>query len=422
MNILWFSNISLPEASKLLNQSVNPCGSWLVNTSSYLSEVKDVKLSIAFPTKYSKEVKKIKGDKIDYYTFPTITLKDVKSSNRNMEIKEIIDIVKPDVVHIFGTEYPHSLEILKCNNINKTVVSIQGLVSIYEKHYFASLPINILMRYTLRDFIKNDNIIMQRNKMKENGCCEVETLQLARYAIGRTTWDYASTKQINPMIKYNFCNEILREEFYQHVWDINKCEKFSIFISQATYPIKGLHFILEAMPLILKRFPNTKLYISGSDITKTDTLKEKLKKTSYAKYIIELIKKYNLADNIIFTGLLDEKQMCERYLKSNVFVCSSSIENSPNSLGEAMILGVPCVASDVGGISDMLVNNEEGFIYQPDASYMLAYYVCEIFGNEKLALRFSENAREHALKTHNREENTKMLTGIYNNIMIDNKE
>ena len=128
-------------------------------------------------------------------------------------------------------------------------------------------------------------------------------------------------------MEYHFCNETLRKEFYKHEWSLHKCEAYSIFVSQALYPVKGLHFMLEAMPLILKKFPNTKLYISGPNITKSDTLKEKLKKTSYAKYIIELIRKFNLKDNTIFTGLLDETEMCERYLKSNVFVCPSSIEN-----------------------------------------------------------------------------------------------
>ena len=95
----------------------------------------------------------------------------------------------------------------------------------------------------------------------------------------------------------------------------------------------------------------------------------------------------DLERNVVFTGPLDEEKMCQRYLKSNVFVCPSSIENSPNSLGEAMVLGVPCVASDVGGVSDMLKHKEEGFVYQTDAPYMLAHYVCEIFENEVAILK-----------------------------------
>jgi glycosyltransferase involved in cell wall biosynthesis len=174
--------------------------------------------------------------------------------------------------------------------------------------------------------------------------------------------------------------------------------------------------MLEAMPLILNRFPDAKLYIGGGNITKSDTIWDKLKRTSYGKYIEELIRRYSLESCVEFTEILDEKQMCQRYLKSNVFVCPSSIENSPNSLGEAMILGVPCVASDVGGVADMLNHREEGFVHQTDAPYMLAHYVCEIFANDELALQFSVKAKEHAMRTHDPQTNLNTLLEIYEQI------
>ena len=150
---------------------------------------------------------------------------------------------------------------------------------------------------------------------------------------------------------------------------------------------------------------------------KSDLFIDNIKISSYGKYLKELIKRYNLQDSVVFTGLLDEKQMCERYLRSHVFVCPSSIENSPNSLGEAMIFGVPCVASDVGGVTDLLTHKEEGFVYQTDAPYMLAYYVCEIFANDELALQFSVKARGHAMRTHDREMNNQAMVSIYKNII-----
>jgi glycosyltransferase involved in cell wall biosynthesis len=175
--------------------------------------------------------------------------------------------------------------------------------------------------------------------------------------------------------------------------------------------------MLEAMPLILMNFPDAKLYIGGSNVTKSDTFMDRLKLSSYGKYIQDLINKYDLGNNVIFTGVLDEKQMCQQYLRSNVFVCPSSIENSPNSLAEAMILGVPCVASDVGGVSDMMKHNEDGFIYQTDAPYMLAYFVNRIFTDEGMASKFSKNAKEHAMRTHDRFKNNERMIEIYNDML-----
>jgi len=419
MNILWVTNIALPEASLLMNEKPTPSGGWFVSASARLADEDGIELSIAFPKNGLSDVLVLKGEKITFYAFLPVSEKDIRSNKKNTYLHEILDTIKPDIVHIYGTEYANTLAMVNVcqkKNIN-TIISIQGLVSIIARHYMACLPANVQNRFTIRDFIKQDNLKQQQSKFIKCGEFEIEALQKVKHIIGRTTWDRACTFQINPDSQYHFCNETLRDEFYKHTWDIEKCEKHSIFVSQGSYPIKGLHFMLEAMPLILKRFPDTKLYVGGHNIIiKTDTLKDKLKISSYGKYIKENINKNNLQNNVIFTGILDEKQMCERYLKSNVFVCPSSIENSPNSLGEAMILGVPCVASDVGGVTDLLQHKEEGFVYQTDAPYMLAYYVCEIFASDEIAMQFSKKAREHAIKTHNKEENTKRMMEIYREI------
>ena len=419
MNILWLINVALPESSRLMNQDPIPLGGWLVNASAALAEKNNIILSVSFPKNNSKDVVVLKGKKICYYVFPSVHAKDIISNMQNIYLEKILDMVKPDLVNIFGTEFAHTLDMVNiCHNKNiKATITIQGLTSIISQHYLAGLPTCVQNRFTFRDLVKRDNLKQQEIKFKKRGLLEIEALKKTDHIIGRTTWDKACTSQINPKAQYHYCNETLRGEFYKHTWYMDKCEKHSIFVSQGSYPIKGLHFMLEAMPIILKQFPDTKLYIGGQNIIKTDTLLEKLKASTYGKYIKELISKYNLIDNIVFTGVLGERQMCARFLKSHVFVSSSSIENSPNSLGEAMILGVPCVASYVGGVGDMMTHREEGFIYPYDAPYMLAYYVCEIFANDKLALKISCSAKNRAKATHDREKNVKQLVAIYEEIM-----
>lgn len=419
MNILWLINIPLPEASQLMGENPSPFGGWLINASKDLANKEDVELSIAFPSNKANKFRELKGEKINYYPFIPVKENDNKVIENNESFETLLNNLKPDIVHIYGTEIAHTLSMVNtCNKINiKTVISVQGLVSIIEKHMYSNLPIYAIYGNTFRNIIRKDNVRGLKKLFRNRGKNEIEAIKRTNHIIGRTTWDKACSNQINPQANYHFCNETLREEFYKHQWDVNDCEKHSIFLSQGQYPIKGLHYMLEAIPLILKRFPKAKVYISGKDITKSDSIKDKLLMTYYSKYIKKMIKKLNLERNVVFTGQLDEKKMCQRYLKSHVFVCPSSIENSPNSLGEAMILGVPSVASYVGGIPDMLKDKEEGFLYQHDAPYMLAQYVCEIFENQDLALKFSKNARERALKTHDRDENTRRLIEIYNEIV-----
>ncbi|MBQ3625427.1 MAG: glycosyltransferase family 4 protein, partial [Synergistaceae bacterium] len=117
-------------------------------------------------------------------------------------------------------------------------------------------------------------------------------------------------------------------------------------------------------------------------------------------------------------------EMCERYLKSHVFVSPSSIESQSNSIGEAIILGVPVVSSDVGGIrsnwNNELIHNENGYVYPADAPYMLAYYIMNLFNNDELAQKFSHNARPKAIKFYDKEVNFKSLVDEYNKIAEEN--
>src|SRR5665648_14359 len=240
MKLLWLTNVPLPEASLLMNEKPNPFGGWFVSVSKILAEQNDIKLSIAFPKKELSKVRVLQGEKIYYCAFPPVSEKDIRSNKKNTYLHEILNTIKPDIVHIFGTEYAHTLAMVNtCHEQNvKFVISIQGLTSIISKHYLAGIPENVQNRFTIRDIIRQDNLKQQQSKFIKRGESEIEALQKVKHIIGRTTWDRACTYQINPDAEYHFCNETLRDEFYKHAWDINQCEKHSIFVSQGTYPIK----------------------------------------------------------------------------------------------------------------------------------------------------------------------------------------
>ena len=342
MKVLWITNLILPEANKLSGRSVNPFGGWMDNASGLLAKQPDISLSIASPVSHEDQITVLKGERITYYLFPYPHQHTKKMDRLKRDIISLLEEIQPQIVHIFGTEFSHSCLISQiCKELKiKCVVSIQGMVSVAAKHYMAHLPCITQHKYSFRDFIKRDNLLMQQKKYIERGSYEVKTIESADYIIGRTTWDQACCFQINDKCSYFACNETLRSVFYHHQWQPVTCEKYSIFASQASVPLKGAHHLIEAMPIILKQFPEANLYIAGPDITRSATIKEKLKLTAYGQYLKNLIKKHHLGNHIHFIGILSEREMCARYLKAHVFVCPSSIENSPNSLGEAMLLGV----------------------------------------------------------------------------------
>lgn len=108
--------------------------------------------------------------------------------------------------------------------------------------------------------------------------------------------------------------------------------------------------------------------------------------------------------------------MIQRFLSSNVFVSPASIENSPNSLCEAQLLGVPAVASMVGGVEDLTNNGTTTFCYRFEEYEMLAYYICRIFAGDYECEQIQQ-AIEDAEKRHDPRNNVLELLNIYNKII-----
>lgn len=83
-----------------------------------------------------------------------------------------------------------------------------------------------------------------------------------------------------------------------------------------------------------------------------------------------------------------------------------------------MLLGVPCVSADVGGVTTMMTHEAEGYVYQSTAPYMLAHYIDRVFSREEKAEEMGAAARSHAKRTHDPETNLNTLLSIYESIKI----
>ena len=167
---------------------------------------------------------------------------------------------------------------------------------------------------------------------------------------------------------------------------------------------------------MVKQYPDATLAVPGRSFL-SENWKERLHLGSYEIYLRNLVRQHNLAGRIFFLGDLSAEQMREAFLEANVFVMPSSIENSSNSLGEAMLLGMPCVASNVGGTKELMADGREGYLYQSTASYLLAYHIQQIFAMEKQAEMLGQAARSHAMRTHDPETNLKTLLEIYQSLL-----
>ena len=419
MKVLWLCNVVIPQVCKELNVSPGTSGGWMTRLADYLDNLDNVELYVCAPISIDEDyIKVMWGNNSVFYGFKEYKVEaHIYLKERETIFSEIIQECRPDLVHVFGTEFPQTLSCVKAfSNPEKTIIQIQGLVSYYSKHYEAFLPLEISKASSFRDLLRKDNIVCQKRKFDIRGSYEIEALRSVKHVIGRTDWDYICAKFINPQINYHYMQEALREEFYEDQWLYESCERHTVLLSQGSYPIKGLHLALEAIVLVKKVFPDVKLIVCGDNIIEKKNLLGKLREGYYYKYIKKLIKKYNLQENVFFTGSLKAVEMKEQLLKANVFLSASSIENSPNSLGEAMMLGVPSVVSYVGGVMSLADHGKEVYFYQADAPYMAAGYIIKVF-DKKECQELSESARKRAICDHDFGVISSQLLKLYNNIL-----
>lgn len=415
MRILWTINMLMPNAAKAMGLTAGHAVSWIDAMSKRLSIRKDIKLAIACPLECNNpEI--IEVDNITYYIFPKHNCEKIDYWTK------IINSFKPEVIHAYGTEGKHNYLLLKNHHDVPILVSLQGIITEYEHHYYAGIDFSTMLRYTtLKDILVPTGFFSGRRSFIKRSKFEKAILKLTRYVEGRSTWDRVSARNINPDLEYYFCPRLIRAPFYNEKWSVDSMERHSILVHQAHYPIKGLHFVFEALGKLKKKFPDIKLYVAGKDILHPEKLSRRLMPGGYAQYLKHLIKINKLEDVIHYTGFLSAEQLAKKMTEVNAVVIPSSIENAPNSLAEGEIVGTPTIATFVGGNMDMLEHNKDGFLYCYNEPNMLAEYLTQIFESDELAKKISEHARTTARKRHDPVILEKTILDIYNALISKEK-
>lgn len=323
---------------------------------------------------------------------------------------------KPDAAVIFGTEKTYTLFAVKsCRRAglqNRTALFAQGIALACAEHYREGVPQKVVRRKTFRDLARRSNILKEQKNMFAAAEREKQAIAMTRHFIGRTVLDRTVQRLYHPTAAYYKCGDLLRAPFYQGSWRFEDCTPQRIFVSQYYYPLKGFHYLLKAAALLKDKYPALTIAAAGYNPVLGAVDQNELKDSSYIRYIKDLIRRLGLADRVELLGELDEEQMKREYLKANVFALPSTIENSPNSLGEAMLLGVPCVAADVGGVSDFAVHKRDAYLYPSPAYYLLAQYIDAVFSDAAAAAQMGANAQKRAAVDYNAETNSAAFADI----------
>ena len=415
MKVLWFTNT--PSLASKHYGHTQAGGGWISSLEEAITNDTNIELAVAFFTN-SKKGNYI-GDKSTYY--PIYRKENIlqKLVNRHFNLLheykylkkyfEIIDDFKPDIIQIFGTENGF---IRLCGNTTlPACIHIQGVLSDC-RHYFFPRGITKwdLFKYSpLRNILMGTSLLHTYCNIEKRAKRELNLLPTCHYYLGRTSYDKSFVENNAAGTVYFHCNEILRKEFYEtKEWTQPQNEKIIVLTVNNGEIYKGIDIILETADILKKHKINFEWCIAGIDQSNTVLrLFENKLKLAHKKLNINLL------------GKLNTNEIINQMMKSNLFIHASRIDNSPNSVCEAMLVGMPVMTFNVGGISSLL-NNDCGILIDRVESSSLAEEIINASSNTNYLSKIGKSARLVAQKRHDLENIINSISSVYEEI-IQNK-
>jgi|SRR5579883_1920171 len=393
MRVLWFANAPLPAVQIHRGEAPAGSGQWMTCLLDQLVQVAGVQMEVA-TAHPGLDDDEFHADGVRYFVFGQPRFESIFEA-RKRDLDRCVSLVaerKPDVVHIHGSERFFGLMAARKLIDVPALISIQGLVDECLPVFFGALsPAEIWRSQGLVELATRRGHFWRYRDYLKGAKLGREILANAKAFMGRTAWDRAHLSSVNPAAVYYHGDELLRPQFSKGAWNLDKCERHSvIFTNGGSEPRRGLEVLIGAMRIVLREFPDAQLRLAG-------TLGNR---RSYERFVHRRISDAGLDGAVRHLGYLNADRMAEELQRAHVFAMPSFLENSSNSLCEAMQVGMPCVASYTGGIPSLLDEGWSGLMFPPGDSAMLAAAICRIFRSDDLAARLGESARTAASERH----------------------
>jgi glycosyltransferase involved in cell wall biosynthesis len=327
----------------------------------------------------------------------------------NSYIPEIIEDFKPDLIQIFGSENCFGLVVKEINT--PVVIHIQGFLFVLKRKWFTGIS-----KWEQFSFASLKDLLLMRGFYNDSFTFGVKAdtsatiIKNCKYFMGRTNFDRIIVSLISPESKYYHCEEFIRKEFFNKQWTFplgDKVECVSI-LKGASY--KGIDLLIETY-LVLKKHSDRSYKFKVCGVSPKEEIVKIIKK-KYKKVL-------NWSD-IEFLGKLSASEIVDQLCNSNFYVHPSYMENSPNSVCEAMALGMPVIATNVGGTSSILDDGVEGILVQEGEPYTLAAAIVNLTDNYETAIQLGSNAKRKAIQRHEPNEIVSNLLRIYDDIAFGN--
>ena len=413
MKILWFSNTPA-NSDEYFNRQLSGTGGWLKSLDKVLQDKVD--LHIAFY--HNQSIESFRYEKTQYYPIPKY--KNLFGKIKKRVLNEVIDTehlpiylglidqIKPDIIHIHGTENPFGCIIGRTDI--PVVISIQGNITVCLHKYCSGieskyLKLKNIKMSDIKTLIFPHSFQNSRNTFIKMQRIEKNNLKHCRYVIGRTDWDRRISRILAPERHYFHSDEILRDSFYHSKWTPRSQKKLILHTTSGNNFYKGFETICLALYELNKLSIDCEWRVAGID--DNDLIVKVVKKKLQNKFPQK---------NLKLLGSLTENVLIEKLLEADIYIMASHIENSPNNLSEAMILGMPCIATFAGGTVSLLTDGHEGILIQDGDPWAMAGAIVEMKEDFDRAIFLGENARVKSLQRHDRNKIVKDIIDIYQSV------
>ena len=396
MRVLWFTNIMLPEYARALGRTEYNTGGWLTGLVDAIRQhAPEIELTVV-PLQCIAEPREING--VRYRTMVPLKGMLYNPSNRKefiVSMRQCIEEVNPDIIHFHGTEYCLQEYYREMNLCYRTVTSIQGILSGILAHSTGGLnsyQVNrerifidkVFRRWSIDDAVRD---YTKRAKV------ELNILKRGGNFMGRTDWDRKWITATNSASRYYHVGEVLRPEFYQQRYrNLDSVVSHRIYCGAAFGSmLKGGHVLIEAIAMLKDKYPDIKVCIANASSYTQQSLRHYVRMGYHERYMRAKISKLGVWQQLEFLPSLTAAQVVDQLQMAELFVLPSCIENSPNSLGEAMLLRTPVIATDVGGVSSMMPGDCGALVHGGDPAE-LACAIDTAFSDSKAAKDKAESA------------------------------
>lgn len=366
-------------------------GTWLYNLARELIKYQNIELHIIIETGNIRYSQKIYQDGICFHLIKN----SIPFSHRgfpaffpfqelcgyyfnSLRIKKVIDSIVPDVIHAHGTENSYAISAIKSKY--PYVISIQGV---------------------LHEIVKYESSL--RFKLKKN--LEAKAVKSGSNFICRTNLDEALVKSLNADANVYNIYEAMNPIYFKINWKVD--DNFNILFVGSIQERKGIMILLKAIKEVKKQIQDIKLYVIGKG------------NINYLNIIDSYCKDNDLLNNVTFCGYQPSTEIAKFHLKSQILICPSFIENSPNSVAEAMVTGLPIIASRTGGIPSMIKQAETGYLFENGNITELTERIIYLLRNPKERQRISSNSKTIARERHSPASVALTTLNLYKKILND---